>query len=185
MLSDASLFLADDHDSVDKVLKRLRAAIERGDADASLATLDLFWARLAVHIRAEHLHLFPTVLTHINRRSESLAEHSQTEARSTVEKLRGDHDFFMHELASAVATARELIKIEDQVKLRAGLDIIGKIVTAVEKKLREHNELEEQTIYRWVDTILNEEEQMTLANKIDKELEKRPARFTKDSWREL
>ena len=65
MLSQATTLLADDHSAVDKLLLSVRAALEAQDASRSHAALDLFWARLAVHIRAEHLHLFPAVLQRI------------------------------------------------------------------------------------------------------------------------
>lgn len=59
MLSQASQRLADDHGALDEVLSQLWKALDTGDVLVSHDKLDLFWARLAVHIRAEHLHLFP------------------------------------------------------------------------------------------------------------------------------
>jgi hypothetical protein len=59
MLSQASRRLADDHAALDEVLRQLQEPLDTADVAASHAQLDLFWARLAVHIRAEHLHLFP------------------------------------------------------------------------------------------------------------------------------
>ena len=84
MASEARQRLSDDHQAVNEVLKQLLTALDNNDVEASYAKLDLLWARLAVHIRAEHLHLFPTV---INR----LANDS-SEAQSLIEELRADHD---------------------------------------------------------------------------------------------
>src|SRR5215211_942934 len=56
--------LADDHVAVGEVIKALQAALNSCDLKTAYAKLDLFWARLAVHIRAEHLHLFPAVIQH-------------------------------------------------------------------------------------------------------------------------
>ena len=53
------------------------------------------WARLAVHIRTEHLHLFPAIARRVNA------------AERAIDRLRADHDFFMRELAQAIAILRE------------------------------------------------------------------------------
>jgi hypothetical protein len=74
------------------------------------ATLDLFWARLAVHIRAEHLHLFEAILQAVNRKPGGVdTAPSPDEAERTIEELRGDHNFFMRELSQAVAVIRGLL----------------------------------------------------------------------------
>lgn len=54
--------LASDHAELDELLGELFAAFEAGEIELIYRTLDLFWARLAMHIRAEHLHLFPAIL---------------------------------------------------------------------------------------------------------------------------
>ena len=89
--------MSDDHHSVDEVLKQLLTALDNKDVQTSYAKLDLLWARLAVHIRAEHLHLFPAVTKH------------SSEAGAIVKELRTDHDFFMKELARAIGILREQI----------------------------------------------------------------------------
>src|ERR1051325_2506367 len=90
--------LSDDHDAVSEVLKQLLTALDNNDVATSFSRLDLLWARLAVHIRAEHLHLFPAVTKHLR------------ESHAIVENLRTDHDFFMRELARAIAILREMPK---------------------------------------------------------------------------
>jgi hypothetical protein len=62
MVLKASERLAGDHVALDRLLKQLQATLNNGDVNACYASLDLFWAKLAVHIRAEHLHLFPGAL---------------------------------------------------------------------------------------------------------------------------
>ena len=167
-MSEARQRLADDHDAVGEVLKQLLTALHNKDAEVSFARLDLLWARLAVHIRAEHLHLFPAVMSR------------SSEAQSIVEKLRADHDFFMHELARAIGVLRELPNPQDS---SGGFTSVRDTVLEIEKRLIEHNEIEEDQIYRWAGTLLTETEQVELATRINRELENRPSRFTLEAWR--
>lgn len=51
--------LADDHSEMDALLEEFFDALCCADVELIYQTLDFFWARLAMHIRAEHLHLFP------------------------------------------------------------------------------------------------------------------------------
>jgi hemerythrin superfamily protein len=183
MLSQASQRLADDHVALDEVLRQLQTALDSGDVGASHARLDLFWARLAVHIRAEHLHLFPAV---INRGNNMKADRSTRptpdEVRLAVERLRADHDFFMHELAQAIGILRDLRKTTDRRPVDEAMRTVRDTVLEIEKRLVIHNELEENQIYRWVKTILNEYEQADLATRIKAELGYRPPRFPLDAW---
>lgn len=57
--------LAKDHKELDKLLGAVTAALEHGDSLEAFETLDLFWARLAMHIRVENLYLFPSVLNKV------------------------------------------------------------------------------------------------------------------------
>ena len=174
MASEARQRLSDDHQAVNEVLTQLLTALNNKDVDASYSKLDLLWARLAVHIRAEHLHLFPTVI-------KRLASDSG-EAQSVVDHLRADHDFFMRELARAVGIVRELPapleSREDEVKWNSVLDI----VLEVEKRLAIHNETEENQVYRWASTVLTDPEQIELTTRINTELEHRPPRFSVEAW---
>src|SRR5687768_3322681 len=111
--------LIDDHAGVDQVLKRLQTALRNSDVKSVGTKLDLFWARLAVHIRAEHLHLFPTVLSSIGDGGVSDAP-TLDEAKTVVARLRQDHDFFMHELASAVEIVRQLANTSEPIVLLEG-----------------------------------------------------------------
>ena len=164
--SEARQRLLDDHHAVSEVLKQLLTALGNKDVQTSYSKLDLLWGRLAVHIRAEHLHLFPTVMS---RRL--------TEAQPVVENLRVDHDFFMRGLARAIGVLRELPAIDE-----ASLTAVANTVREIEKRLATHNEIEENQIYHWASTILTEPEQTDLAARINAELENRPPRFSAEAW---
>lgn len=174
-MAEVRLRLLDDHDAVGEVLEQLLAALENKDVQTSYSRLDLLWARLAVHIRAEHLHLFPAV-------TDRLAKSDLSEAQVIVKDLRADHDFFMHELARAIGILRELphtiVTADNDAKLAA----VAGIVRSVEERLATHNEIEENQIYRWSSTILSESEQLELLARINTELENRPPRFSAQAW---
>ena len=157
MLSKGTQRLADDHVALDELLKQLQAALARDDRAAAYAKLDLFWAKLAVHIRAEHLHLFPSVLNGED---------------AVIEELREDHEFFMRQLASAIETIRS----------GQGLSDVRNIIQEIEQRLVHHNQIEETSVYRRATTMLNEKDLEALSQRIRGELEKRPSRFTAESW---
>ena len=52
---DRELLLVHDHLDLKELLVRVVAALKGVDAVAAFDLLDRFWARLAMHIRAEHL----------------------------------------------------------------------------------------------------------------------------------
>lgn len=164
--------LSDDHHAVGEVLKQLLTALDNKDVQTSYSKLDLLWARLAVHIRAEHLHLFPAVTSQLT-----------SEAEAIVESLRADHDFFMHELARAIGILRELL-VQKMITPRdeAKLASVAETVRQVEKRLATHNEIEETQIYRWSSIMLSEQEQSDLLARISAELENRPPRFSAEAW---
>lgn len=182
-MAQVSEQLIDDHAALDKVLKQLQAALRSNHLQTAHVKLDLFWARLAVHIRAEHLHLFPTVLNSLENAAVSHeSAPSLDEAKSVVAQLRQDHDFFMHQLALAVEIMRELLTLPEQLTVPEGMNNIKKIVHEVGRRLIRHNELEETQIYGWATVLLNSEEQQKLQEGITKELQNRPARFTLNAW---
>ena len=157
MLSKGTQRLADDHVALDELLKQLHAALDRDDVNAAFEKLDLFWAKLAVHIRAEHLHLFPCVLNGVV---------------AVIEQLREDHEFFMRQLASAIET------------IRAGqsLSHVRNLIPEIENRLALHNQVEETNVYHLATTVLKAAELEELSQRISSELEKRPSRFTAEVW---
>jgi Hemerythrin HHE cation binding domain len=182
MLSPARQRLSDDHRAVHDVLKQVLTALPNKDVAASYAKLDLLWARLAVHIRAEHLHLFPAVINRLTGSINHAEAPDLSEAQAIVNKLRADHDFFMREFARAVGILGELKRLPDSADSETSFTSVHDAVLEVEKQLANHNELEENQIYRWASTILTEQEQMDLAMRINAELENRPSRFSVEAW---
>ncbi|HET9714195.1 MAG TPA: hemerythrin domain-containing protein [Pyrinomonadaceae bacterium] len=166
----ARQLLSDDHEAVHEVLQQLLTALNKKDVQTSHAKLDLLWARLAVHIRAEHLHLFP-----------ALASES-SETQSIIDNLRADHDFFMRELAKAIGVIRELPSNLDNASDEAKWAAVADAVREIEKRLASHNEIEENRIYHLASTILSEPAQMELSTRINAELENRPPRFSAEAW---
>ena len=182
MLSKAGRLLTDDHIVLDKLQGQLKSALRAGDIEATHSRLDMFWSRLAVHIRAEHLQLFPAVIEAltVSSRSQTFAP-TLTEARSAIETLRSDHDFFMHELGQAIKILGALSH-EDRETLDHGMKSVRSTMIEIEKRLVAHNQLEETKIYAWTTTILNSREQTELAKRISIELANRPPRFSLDEW---
>jgi len=166
----ARQLLSDDNEAVHEVLQQLLTALNKNDVQTSHAKLDLLWARLAVHIRAEHLHLFPAIA------SES------SETQPIIDQLRADHDFFMRELAQAIGVIRELPPNLDNARYEAKWAAVADIVREIEKRLATHNEIEENQIYHLASTIFSESAQMELSTRINAELENRPPRFSAEAW---
>lgn len=88
MLYEGSQRLVDDHVALDELLKHLQSTLNHGQIDAIYGELDRFWAKLAVHIRAEHLHLFPTVLQGLAEPAAvQFSVPTLAEARINIERL--------------------------------------------------------------------------------------------------
>jgi hypothetical protein len=171
--------LAHDHAEVDALLRDLSPAFDCGWAREVFERLDYLWARLAVHIRAEHLHLFPALLAAAGRKrdEEQGGAHAPEEVSATIERLRADHDFFMRELAGATSDARELAARAAPAD-RGRLLQIRERVHAVAGRLAEHNRIEEEQVYRWPKALLGETELDTLRAGMKREIENLPPRFT-------
>jgi hypothetical protein len=169
--------LMQDHAELGDLLGQLIATLQANDVARIYATLDLFWARLAVHIRAEHLHLFEAILQAVNRKPGGVDDApSPDEAERTIEELRGDHNFFMRELSQAVAVIRGLLT-EPETDPAEQLQTVRERIDAVQKRLVKHNEIEENGIYVWTRTLLTQAEQSELAALVKRELENTPPRF--------
>jgi hypothetical protein len=167
--------LEDDHESVGRLLDELRATLHAGtDARAAHRLLDEVWARLAVHIRAEHLRLFPAVLR-AARADASL----HAEAESAVSSLRRDHDFFMRELAAAVGALDALLSDPKGRDAEAEAGRILRAVEAVATRLEEHNAREESQVYAWADALLDAEARARLLADVRRELTNLPPRLSR------
>jgi len=176
--------LMQDHAELGELLDQLIAKLESNDSlEANelariYATLDLFWARLAMHIRAEHLHLFEAILRAVNLVSTPPAADMPTpaDAAKTIEELREDHNFFMRELSQAVAVMREL-SVKPKADVAEQLQNVCNRIHSVEQRLRKHNAIEENGIYLWTSRLLTQAEQSELGALVDKELANTPPRF--------
>lgn len=153
-----------DHRELDVLYADAMLALRSGDRAASLARVDYFWARLAMHIRAEHLHLFPCV--------------ARAPGNGPIlEQLRADHNIFMEDLANAMKLLRAAKDAEESDEL----DKAGTILARLGDLLAEHNALEERSAYSQTGSNLSTTELDDLDRSIDKELSNLPHRFSRDS----
>ena len=173
-----------DHEALDEVLQRLESSLEKHELISSFESLDLFWARLAVHIRAENVRLFPAILS-AGSKVVDAALPPLKEVQFTIQQLRVDHNFFMEELSRAVRQMRQLVKAEfyDQPRLVTELSRIRDRVDAVSNRLRAHNKLEEEQVYRWSGLMLNGTRLRILEDAIKHEIKNLPPRFGEEPGR--
>ena len=167
--------LADDHHEIDLILDELFGAFEKGDAAEVYQKLDLFWARLAMHIRAENLHLFPAILETAQSDEPNDLPASPNFVRESIRQLKDDHNFFMLELGDAVKQMREIRENDRQ---DAKLDDLQAKINVLRERLERHNELEESEVYSWAEALTPAEAEV-LRTKIQKEIENLPPRFRK------
>ncbi len=174
--------LEHDHRELDGVLRDLITTLDSGDIEASFRRLDFFWARLSVHIRAENLVLFPAILHNLNsdgNQCESGGAPSLDEAGQAIVQLRADHDFFMHDLASAIKLMRNYMSSMSDIDSTVNLmRDVGRIVATVSHRLEAHNKLEEEQVYQWVNKHMNLQERAILTRSLRREIENLPPRFS-------
>ncbi len=171
--------LEKDHALLGELLQSLGAALRKQDVARGFELLDLFWARLAVHIRAENVYLFPAILN-APRDIFNLALPPIKEVESTIELLRADHKFFMDVLSNAVKTMRELLansEVHKPQELATELNLIRAQVAAISVRLKAHNELEEGKVYGWPALMLSSSDLATLKHALQREIENLPPRF--------
>lgn len=178
MKNSVESLLAGDHESLGLVLSELDLELTNINVSRSFELLDLFWARLAVHIRAENLHLFPALANApaslpIGKDSVPTAD----EVQKVLQQLRADHDFFMKELAEIVGAMREMIATRraDHEEVE---DLRKRLVT-IASRLEAHNKLEETQAYRWVGLLCDAQIINGLGERIQHELENLPPRLTR------
>lgn len=171
--------LAHDHSELDALLAAAFSALAAGPVERGFEAVDVFWARLAMHIRAEHLHLFPAVLGAVDAAAkvkEAGCSPSREIAQARIAQLREDHDYFMCELAAAVKELRAL-RDEQNDDEAAVLRKVQARILAVSRRLEVHNQIEESEVYQWAGVLLEPPEQVALNEKIQCELKNVPARF--------
>ncbi|MBX3282862.1 MAG: hemerythrin domain-containing protein [Acidobacteria bacterium] len=168
-LSKIHELLETDHLELDALIGETEAAIEAADATKTFETLDYFWARLGMHIRAEHLRLFPAV------REVAAASSDLENIPEILTVLREDHDYFMTELARAIKALRLVFSFGNEGET---LVVVREILDGVVSRLKVHNEIEEHQIYTLTtDAALDPMAADELFLSIRGELERYPARF--------
>lgn len=167
--------LEHDHASLDQLLTELDQALAAPYQDRAFELLDLFWARLAVHIRAEHLHLFPALVNASSQFSDDGSLPSFVEVEETIAHLRSDHDFFMKELADMMKNAREIR--ENPSSLDEEWRRLRERLSAIRMRLKSHNKLEEEHVYIWPTRVLDQKTLAALVSRVQHELENLPPRF--------
>jgi hypothetical protein len=156
--------LSDDHLEIDALILRAIDALERQSAGDALAAVDLFWARLAVHVRAEHLRLFPAL------------HDAAPDIAPLIAELRDDHDFFMTELAACIRSLR--LAVEAPVTDSGLFQNVLTRLAVVSERLAVHNATEETDIYPLAEERLAPETVADLSTAIGSELERLPPRFS-------
>lgn len=170
--------LEEDHRLLSNLVAQLCAALDERDVERSFERLDVVWARLAVHIRAEHICLFPAILDAASKASASDDSGSQLEdARTTINQLKRDHDFFMTELARVVKAIREIRGSQNPALSVEQLRNVQQTVIAVKARLEEHNRVEEEQVYCWPAAFLSSSSRAELGECVRHELDNMPPRF--------
>ena len=168
--------LGDDHESLAKLITELDSELKKANAARAFELLDLFWARLAVHIRAENLHLFPAIATAATSLFTGKGNlPTADEAHNILLELRSDHDFFMKELAQMIKAARVLAGRKDVP--RKETKELRQRMTGIRKRLETHNILEEALVYTWPSLLLDQKSVAALRDSLRHELENLPPRF--------
>lgn len=176
-IKDAESLLAHDHEDLNLILEELNKVFSLKDLDKALEVLDSFWGRLAVHIRAENVFLFPALLNVLNDTEKvshpELSDMKRKEISHMLAELIEDHNYFMKQLIPVVKKLRTLCKNRDS----TGLSEIQNSLIPVFERLEKHNEIEETQIYRQAKLLLKPAEQIELNQKIDQDLKNLPARL--------
>jgi iron-sulfur cluster repair protein YtfE (RIC family) len=164
--------LSSDHAELDELLQALIESFDKSDPAGIFARLDRFWARLAMHIRAEHLHLFPSILDVMGQVSEASDNAQSGNVRDVIKILRNDHDFFMKELARAVKLMRAVERNSEAIKE------VREMIMLLTTRLAQHNKIEGETIYDLPSRVLTTSQQSILLTGLYRELHNAPSRFT-------
>ena len=160
-----------DHVELDGLLAELIIELnsDRRDVVSTYQRLDLFWARLAVHIRAEHLVVFPAV-----KDIAKVISKGPCDIAAILQELRSDHDFLIKELARAVKAMRLVPDFGNESET---FEIVRDLVSQVKRRLERHNQIEEEMIYPLAAEADTEHAQLMIRDNALRELENLPHRF--------
>jgi hypothetical protein len=176
MKNSVESVLEDDHESLGHLLTELDAELAKPNIARAFELVDLFWARLAVHIRAENLHLFPALA---NAPASLLTGRAglptSEETQNVLARLRSDHDFFMKELALTIKVLRKIAGSQ-QAHLEE-IEVLRQRMTIIKKRLEAHNRLEEEQVYVWPSMLFDAQTIADLCDHLRRELENLPPRF--------
>ena len=170
--------LSNDHLELGALLLELLNSLDEANADEAYARLDTLWARLAVHIRAENVQVFPDILRALDAQRAAGRQDVEQSAllRASIERLRSDHDVFMSELKDAVKAVRKVIDDRDgkqaSVVLRSLLHRLG----TLERAFENHNR-EEDSVYPMAASVLDSAVMDDLMNRVRRELAALPPRL--------
>lgn len=170
--------LKTDHEILEEMLNQLKIQLGKPDLPWAFETLDLFWASLAVHIRAENICLFPAILNAPRERfgpANGLLEYD--DAKATIEQLRNDHNYFMSQLGQAMKELRGLMIRPEDYPLEVTVTDLRKRIGSVGDLLRRHNTIEEEKVYLWPPQLLDDDSFERLQQGLRTEIENVPARF--------
>lgn len=172
--------LDDDHTELDALLDKVFAALDAEEIETIYKSLDFFWARLAMHIRAEHLHLFPAIIKAIETQTaENNSVPPLDEAQKVIKDLQDDHNFFMRELSAMIKLLRERRENEEIGDFSDQIAEMRFKMTSVKNRLETHNDVEETEVYRWLDLLLSSPERDVLGELMEREITNLPPRFDK------
>lgn len=173
MTTPIELLLETDHWSLRDLLNTLQTQLSAQKFSESFQSLDLFWARLALHIRSEQLQLFPALASADKRSFDKDGLPSYEEAQLVLSKLREDHHFFMRELADLV----NLMRDSDASSANETIAEVRARIKTIVKRLEMHDWIEQKQVYRWPALLFDELKLEQLANEIKRELENFPPRL--------
>lgn len=164
-----------DHIEVDELYFEALRMLDEGDRETALQRLDVFWARLAVHIRAEHLHIFPAILALTGSAGDE-SKKGLSDLAEVIAGLRRDHNDFMFELARAIKLLRSLRADDPRTadffaRVRASLRMMR-------EQLVNHNRIEEEKIYPLEKILAEAPGNEELTPSVMRELANLPPRFT-------
>jgi len=171
------ILLDRDHSEMSELLAEFFRAVDRQEARRGIEMLDLFWARLAVHIRAEHLHLFPALLHPPEAVERAAGAPAPETIQQATDTLRQEHDFFMTEIFAILKLLRKLPECASEQVTAAIFQTVRERMQVVSDRLRNHNEREETQVYRWAEALLPPAALTTLNHHMQQELANLPARF--------
>jgi iron-sulfur cluster repair protein YtfE (RIC family) len=176
MNNSVESLLEDDHASLGELLNELDGELSKPNSYRAFELLDCFWARLAVHIRAENLALFPA-LTNIPAASFTGTDGLPTsaQAQDILARLRSDHDFFMKELALVMKAAR---KLANEAANLEKVEELRRRLAAIKERLENHNRVEEHQVYGWPLLVFDEATVAKLCQLLRDELTRLPPRFS-------